>query len=437
MKKLLFILLLVPSLLFATVDVKSFGAKGDGIQDDAPFINKAIASALLTGDDVFISEGTYLCNLIAASSKGSLVINQYGVKNIKIYGESGTIITTSLASGCILQVYNKAKDISIEGIFFQSTHAITQNQTNAIYLQGLSSNGIENFRVKNCRFEGFSTAISLSGVRGTLIESSVFESPLGHDNAQDNTAPAVFIWMADNANGQCYDVRIINNTANGFTGTDITSTTTKRPMDGFVYGSGYGILISGNITRNFCEEHIAISPSVTFPTLNYPVLITGNLFYQSLPIGCMRSVGVPIQSNYGIRTDISNVVINNNTFFDYTTGILILQSQYPTAKQFGYTIQNNTLISPKGTNYNMTYAILIRGTVGNPVTNTVITGNQITIEEIQLKRSVQAISLNDINKLVFTNNTIFTNNIDLNGFTIIPISVSRCTNNSILGNNVY
>lgn len=437
MKKLLFILVLVPNLLFATVDVKSFGAKGDGIQDDAPFINKAIASALLTGDDVFISEGTYLCNTIAPSSKGSLVINQYGVKKIRIYGESGTIITTSLTSGCILQVYNKARDISIDGIFFQSTHAVTQDQTNAIYLQGLSSNGIENFRVKNCRFEGFSTAISLSGVKGALIESSVFESPLGHDNAQDNTAPAVFIWMADNANGQCYDVRIINNTANGFTGTDITTTATKRPMDGFVYGTGYGILIFGNITRNFCEEHVAISPNVSFLTLNYPVLIVNNMFYQTLPIGCMRSPGVPIQSNYGVRTDISNVTISNNIFFDYTTGILILQSQYPTAKQFGYTIQNNTMFSPKGSNYNMTYAILIRGTIGNSVTNTVISGNQITVEGIQLKRSVQTISLNDIDKLVFINNTIFTNNIELNGFTFTPISVLRCTNSSILGNNVY
>jgi len=437
MKKLLLLSLLIPNLLFAVIDVKSFGAKGDGIQEDAPFINLAIASALSTGQDLFIPAGVYLCNSIAPSSKGSIVLNQYGVKSIKIYGEAGTRLTTSLTSGCILQVFNKAKDVIIENIFFQSTHPITQNQTNAVYLQGLSGNGIEDVIFSNCKFEGFSTALSLSGCKNVLIENNVFNAPLGHDNAQDNTAPAVFIWMADNANGQCYDIRVVNNVANGFTGTDINATVTKRPMDGFVYGSGYGILVSGNITRNLCEEHIAVSPNVMYPNLNYPVLITNNMFYQGLPTSCMRSPGVPIQSNYGIRTDISNVVISNNIFFDYTTGILILQSQYPTAKQFGYTIQNNTMFSPKGSNYNMTYAILIRGTVGNSVSNTIITGNQITVEEIQLKRSVQVISLNDMNKINFTNNTIFTNNITLNGFTFQPTVILRCTNIYSIGNNTY
>lgn len=412
------------------IDVKSFGAKGDGIQDDAPFINLAIASALSTGQDLFISSGVYLCNSVAVGSKGSIVVNQYGVKTIRIYGEKGTKITTSLSSGCILQVYNKAKDIIIENVFFESTHPITQNQTNAIYLQGLSGNGIENTILSGCRFEGFSTAISLSGCKNVLIEKNVFNAPLGHDNAQDNTSPAVFIWMSDNANGQCYDVKIINNIANGFTGSDITTTTTKRPMDGFVYGTAYGILISGNTTRNFCEEHIAISPNITYPNLNYPVLITDNMFYQSIPLGSLKN-SLPLISNYGVRTDISNVIIVNNTFFDYTTGILILQIQYPTVKQFGYTIQNNTMFSPKGSNYNMTYAILIRGTLNNTVDNTVISDNQITIDGTQLKRQVTAISISDMNKLVFVNNTIFTNNIDLNGFTFLPTSVTRCTNSQV------
>jgi len=437
MKKLFLLLILIPNLLFATIDVKSFGAKGDGIQEDAPFINLAIANALSTGQDLFIPSGTYLCNSVAPASKNSIILNQYGIKKIKIYGEAGTKLTTSLTSGSILQVYNRARDISIENIFFQSTHAITQNQTNAVYLQGLSHNGIENFTFRNCRFEGFSTALSLSGCKNVLIENNVFEAPMGHDNAQDNTAPAVFIWMADNMNGQCYDIRIINNTVNGFTGTDINSTVTKRPMDGFVYGTGYGIMVSGNITRNLCEEHIAVSPNVMYPNLNYPVLITSNIFYQSLPVGCMRSPGVPIQSNYGIRTDISNVIISNNIFYDYTTGILILQSQTPTAKQFGYTIQGNTLYSPKGSNYNMTYAILIRGTAGNPVTNTVINGNQISVEGIQLKRSIQVISLNDLDKVNFTNNTIFSKNIDLNNFTLQTVSLVRCTNILSTGNSIY
>ena len=419
------------------MNVKTFGAKGDGIQDDGPYINLAISSALSTGEDLFIPAGTYLCNTIAPSSKGSLVINQYGVKKIRIYGESGTIITTSLTSGCILQVYNKARDISIDGIFFQSTHAVTQDQTNAIYLQGLSSNGIENFRVKNCRFEGFSTAISLSGVKGALIESSVFESPLGHDNAQDNTAPAVFIWMADNANGQCYDVRIINNTANGFTGTDITTTATKRPMDGFVYGTGYGILISGNITRNLCEEHVAVSPNVSFPTLNYPVLITGNRFYQSLPTGCMRSVGVPLISNYGVRIDCNNVTISNNVFYDYTTGVIILGSQYPNSKQHNYIIQGNTMYAPKSDQYNMTYGILIRGSLTNPAGSVVISNNVIDVDGVQLKRSTSVISLSDLDKVNVTGNTIFLQKAITNGYTLDNISPVRCTNINNTNNVIY
>ena len=403
------------------IDVKSYGAKGDGIQDDTIYINSAITAAIVSKQDLFISEGTYLCNTFTSGSH-ELLLNQNGTKKIRIYGEANTKITTSQPSGSTFYVYYSTVDTTIENIFFENTHPITSAQTNAIVLAGLAQNAIKNFTIKNCRFEGFSTAISAQGVVGLNIINNQFASPLGHDNAQNNVQPAVFIWLADNANGQCFDVNISNNVANGYSGVDITKTTTRLPMDGFVYGTAYGIKINGNTTRNLGQEHISVAPQSTFPILNYPVLIEDNIIYQTIPTGCT------LTSNYGIRADCNNVTIKDNNLYDYSLGILVYPYQYPTLKQHSYFISGNKFFSPRSSYYNVLEAIKIQGSTNNAACNIVVSDNFVDIDGVTMQSSRSAISIYNASKVNIKNNTVYAQNVVLNGFTLGDFLISNCNN---------
>lgn len=418
------------------LDVRSFGAKGDNIQEDSTFINNAITSALSKGQDLFFPSGTYKCNSFITGQTYSVKIDQTGVKKIRIFGEGGTKITTNNTSGMIFFVYYQCKDTVIENIFFESTHGLTQNQTNAFFLAGTGENAIQNFTFRNCRFEGFSTAVSFQGVKGLTIENCVFEAPLGHDNAQNNAQPAVFVGMGDNNNGQCYDIKILNNLVNGYTGADITTTVTQRPMDGFIYGPAYGIQIIGNITRNLCEEHIAVAPVVTFSGLTYPTLISNNQFYQGLPSGCTKS-GSPLISNYGVRADCNNVTISNNEFIDYTQGVLIYPLGYPNLKQHTFNVNANKFYSPRSSMYNVTEAIKIHSPTGNTTYNVNVSNNFIDIDGIQLKQYTNVIAMYNLNKVSFSNNNIFKQNVNVNGFGLVDIISGTCTNIITYNNNVF
>jgi hypothetical protein len=424
---LILVLLIVRTICLATdINAKSLGAKGDGIQDDSPYLNAAISNALSLGQNLFIPAGTYKCNQFSSGSK-ILMMDQPGIKTITIYGETGTKITTQLDTGCILYIYYQCTNVIIQNIFFENTHDTTQDQTNAIQLLGTNQNAIQNLTIQNCTFEGFSTAISAQGVQGFVIQNNLFQSPKGHDNAQNNSQPAVYIWLADNSNGQCYNVTILNNTVNGFTGNDITQTVTQRPMDGFVFGIAYGIQIKGNATHNLSEEHIALQPHQTSPNSTDSVLIIGNKFFQELPTGAMKN-GAPLVSNYGVRADCNNVTITNNDFYSYTLGVLIWPYQYPNLKQHNYAVVKNRFYSPNSSVYNVFEAIKIQAPSANPASNITVSENFIDIELIQMKSSRSVISIYYCDKVNIIDNYIFGQKIDLNGFTISGILTQNCTN---------
>jgi len=428
---LVIIILLQQSISFGTdVNAKSVGAKGDGVQDDTPYLNLALENALSQGVNLFIPAGTYKCNQFTTGSGSAAIIqmDQQGIKTIKIYGESGTKITTEQDSGCILYIFYQNSNVILDNIFFENTHDTIQTQTNAIQLAGLNQNAIQNLTIQNCTFEGFSTAISAQGVKGLIIQNNLFQSPKGHDNAQNNTQPAVYIWLADNANGQCYNVTIQNNTANGFTGSNISNTITKRAMDGFVYGTGYGITIQGNTTQNLSEEHIAIQPQVTSPNTTDSVVITGNKFFEYIPLGSFRGDGTPLVSNYGVRADCNNVTITNNDFYSYTQGVLVYPFQYPNLKQYNYKIVKNRFYSPNSSIFDVSEAIKVQAPSANPASNITVSENFIDVELIQMKSSRSTISIYDCDKVNIIDNYIFGQKIDLNGFTISGILTQSCTN---------
>ncbi len=398
----------------AAVNVRNFGAKGDGKTDDAPAINQALKAAHSKQKNIYFPAGTYLCN--TPDKDGHILLfDAGGLKGIRIHGDSNaTRITTSLSEGSVLfyiWAYAKDQGLVIKNIFFENTHPLIKSPTTGLFLQGTKGEEFVNAKVTNCRFEGFSNAIGGQGVNGWTIDQNFFGSPKGHDNAKNDQDPAVYLWFFDNANGYCSDIRITRNTADGYTGTGpINALVTKRGMDGFVYGTGYGFTITGNTTRDFSEEHFLLSPRATFPNDTSQTLIANNHIDASIPAGSMDNNGAKKHLvNYGIRCDISNAVIRNNEIRNYTYGIMVRGVEYPKANIRGYQITANRLIAADDTsNYDVQSAIIIQGNIDNRIKNVQVSGNTINISRLK-NYIANGIVLYDMDKGLIQNNTLHCN----------------------------
>lgn len=117
------------------VDVKTFGAKGDGITDDTTAIQNAINYC----NNLIISSGTYLCNVSITKS------------NISIKGKNAILKSKSSATSPIINIYgvqnsylnnveiiNLDFDGNLQNQSSSSAHGITYNYVNNINLDTIN-----------------------------------------------------------------------------------------------------------------------------------------------------------------------------------------------------------------------------------------------------------------------------------------------------------
>lgn len=352
-----------------TLSVKDFSATGNGSTDDTQAINACLAAAHTQNKNVFFPSGTYLCNKEDVNAN-LLVYNASGQNNITIYGNlsngqpTATILTTKDTATTQLNVTASAPcaNITISGIAFSNTHGKINFITDAIFLQGTAGQEITGATISKCSFNGYSQAIAGQGVNGWAITENNFGAPNGHDNGTQNSTPCVGIWLFDNSNGYVLNPDIERNTASGYTGS--LPMTCKRPSDGFVYGTAYGWTIKSNTTSNFSEEHYLIQPWGTKNgDTTLPCLIQANNADCHLPPGSINDDGSPHKINYGIRSDVCNSKIINNTIINYTWGIMVYAPSYPTQSLHSYEIAFNNLsmASVTDTNYTIQMGIIVQG----------------------------------------------------------------------------
>ena len=396
-----------------SLNVRDYGAKGDGVTDDTQAINQAFTAAHAQKANVYFPAGTYLCN--TPDNSGNILSYDCGTtQGVTVYGDgSSSIITTSVNGGSTLLyifAYVPGSGLTVKNLSLQNTHGMITQQTRGLFVTGTGVQNLSNITVSGCYFNGFSTALGAQGITNFTVNSNYFGSPLGHDNAKDDTDPAVYLWCYDNTNGRCYNIVVTNNTADGYTGTGpMSSLVTHRPMDGFVFGTGYGWTITGNTTRHFSEEHYNLSPRTTYPDDTSTTLISNNYLDCGLVPGMTNSDGSPHLTNYGIRCDISNAVITNNTLVNYTYGIIVRGVEYPTTKLHSYVITGNQLHSATDTvNYDVTAGILIQSNA-NPVTDVRIMNNDIFTSRPDLpnySRTIRVEKTQSVLRSLITNNTI-------------------------------
>lgn len=103
------------------IDIKSFGAKGDGANDDTLAIQKAINECAKEKKQLFISKGTYKIGTIHLKSNTHLVLEEgavlSGIESLDAYSANEAMFIDAV--GCLrgkaLVIVYKAKNVIIEG----------------------------------------------------------------------------------------------------------------------------------------------------------------------------------------------------------------------------------------------------------------------------------------------------------------------------------
>jgi hypothetical protein len=151
-----------------TVDVTAFGAKGDGVSDNADAINAAQAS-LPTGGTLYFPPGTYaLRSQAVVLRQSNLVFRGAGMyKSLlkRISGEGSLIYS---------RPQYPVETISFEDLGFDNNPDETSGSI--LQVSGDAVTGI--FRVSRCQFwQPVQPAVLLTDMRDVIIEDSIFHSP--------------------------------------------------------------------------------------------------------------------------------------------------------------------------------------------------------------------------------------------------------------------
>jgi hypothetical protein len=434
----------IPSVA-AYINVKDYGAKGDGVNDDTQEINAAFTAAKSAGKSIYFPAGTYVCNEKSIPDNKSLILNAGGLNNIAVFGDGDSShITSSISTKVTLlyiYAYAKSANLHIFNLKLSSTHTSAPAEYQyGLFLQGTGGQNFSNVKVANTTFSGFGGALQGQGINGLEIDHNIFLSPRGHDESIFGSSPAVNIWLFENANGLCEDVKIHHNFADGFSGSvDIGSTVSKRAMDGFVYGYAYGMDIYGNTTQNFIEEHYAIAFPVLQPQTTATIHIHDNSINAAINVGSQLDNGSAKKSNYGIRSDASHVTIERNTISDYTLGILVRTFDHPTVAAKDIAIKNNQLSSAvDASRYTMSSAIYVIGNTTYPLDNVDISQNSITMNISPALQMYNAFLISNTANSNVYDNEIKQGFVNFSSNQLIGRNYSKVTNitdsnNSVLG----
>ena len=340
------------------VNVKDFGAVGDGVTDDTAAIQAALNSAL--SGKVFIPIGSYKITSTLNIPSGVI-----------LYGNGvDTILTPGSIVNPLISTLGDLVEIRDLQILNTSTNGTT---------------GIEIFhdfcKVIGCYFANYPRPIQITGGEGIVINKNTFVSSdfciFVNDDGRNSSISQNYmlggtgVWI-NKITTQCEGLRIIDNT--------ILATSTSEPNSGYgvvIAQSCLEIEISNNIIDQVGKQGIYIVG--TNGGGNYEAIkITDNWigvnysYAQSKCINIVGGVKRTIISNntitgansYGIDIDISGgaapntMMINNNLFYGNLSGDLHIDNLlYSTiiGNQFNSSIstveQNNTSICDFSNNY--------------------------------------------------------------------------------------
>ena len=254
------------------INVKDFGAKGDGVTDDT----QAITRALSVHKNVFIPEGTYIV---------SDIIYSYGSKIIK--GTQNTILKASDTAE-----FTNHNFITL----FQQSNSIIENlkiDMNWKYATPLLISSSSNILIHNCEFYN----VSYSGLLSVLNSNNIFIfNNFLHDQSKFDSDP------------------LIGGAAGGI---NVSS-----------YGdqSSYNIFIENNIIENVGGNGITIYHNPNTSVFNENIIIRNNLISNTENLDGIQiyyfSQYVIIDSNIIENPDRAGIKIDSSQYCTVSNNII-------------------------------------------------------------------------------------------------------------------
>ena len=354
------------------VNVKDFGAKGNGVEDDTVAFQNAINSASF----IFIPEGIYSVSTIKVGSEKKLVCD--GIIKL-LFTENPYFFDCSNSSNIEFNgLYFDGNKVNFQYDFVAKSSNAINSRSRYSPIFGINCSNIS---VKNCTFNNcYSAGIYLKGSIDKKTEKAVYNSIkiIGCTYTNGYFELAKIIEMDDinilgnhtkeNRNNSG-NIQLVGN---GFITTRCSNVIVKDNYFGSSQGNGFKAeSINGFhlFENNYCEQNdfigIGIQESAT--EVGYSrkdkIVVRNNLFKQSL--------------NYGFGSESStlnapeNIVIENNIFDSCVLGGVVVSGKNTiiTNNQFiGNSIDRNGSES-------CPYGILINGNKGNKIENIIVSNN--------------------------------------------------------------
>lgn len=282
-----------------TINVKDFGAVGDGIVDDtAAFLAAWNAAILLTFPRLYLPAGTYNLETLAAGFEpvANLTVYGDGMDSSKVKFDPSSAINLFYRAPTLTRIANITfRDIHVEGGHgddgdysqissypFQIYSVddislirvkVTKSRTMAVALRGCSSVKVQGCTIRNCARDGINTAdCSYVNICGNLIEYVDDDAIACHAQSY-GTADRSFT-VVGNTIRFAQGIRILgaksaainSNTIEFFMshGISVESLdTVSSTIEGVTAGSGISII--GNVIKNGIDRAIVDALNSTCP----------------------------------------------------------------------------------------------------------------------------------------------------------------------------
>lgn len=283
----------------SSISVKDYGAKGDGITDDAPAIAQALSQLNGSKNQLIFPAGTYLLSSAIGTTNsqfpdGTFIQSAIIIRNnnVTISGETGAVL--QLADHKKIRIMTiVGTNVRIEGLVFdgnksQRDGSLPWPQADVVDAMVYAEQTANNIHIRICEFRnGIEDGLGIFGPNTITVERS-----LSHDNGTEQAGGA---GMAINgvSNGAVFGNRLLSNTGPGLW---------------IAFGSKNFTIRENEISHNQTGG-IALGGPEGLGNHDGPYLIEGNTVIEN---GSDGFVGIEISSaSNGI---VRNNIVNNNYF---------------------------------------------------------------------------------------------------------------------------
>ena len=166
------------------IDVRDFGAMGNGVTDDTAEIQAALSSAI-DGDIVFFPGGVYIISSVFAAI----------TENINISGTGATLDASARLTDNVF-TFNSVTDCTVSGLTYagEETLAAFSGAVEADVFGFIRLTSCTNVRVENIKVSKCGSGIMLNSCTDCIVDDVSFTGIFTTEKAGDNFASAVRIY---------------------------------------------------------------------------------------------------------------------------------------------------------------------------------------------------------------------------------------------------